>query len=155
MAKCRVSPQGDPNFLDSEIHLQPQKKLALEKHAVRIDAPKICHHAEAGYGDLNLTQFFLRKLPGYCFSLLNIDGLPHLKSLYEWPTRPDFFNQLKECPIEEATYLELQSMGTRLGLRNPYGLLIFYLTCDILGLQNLLFLSHLFVFKEFGLNILR
>ena len=155
---CEAYPHGDPSYPQSKLWLSETEKTCLccaEKYSVRTEARDVCHFSEKALGSVEYAPRFLSKLPQFPYKLLDL-GIPKLKAMKSWPSRESFQNALKDNEeITEQDYSRLKTDCANMGVTTGYGLLYYYLSCDLYGLANLLHASTKYLFKNFELNLLR
>ena len=156
--RCAFYPEGPPGaHPSSRIWLGERKDCpcCVNLSPILEEAPEVIDYADRMMGDSKHTELLLKKLQNFPYSILDED-LEELNKSTTFPSREKFVNQLqdgKEIDIE--SYQSLKEDCERANIADPMSLLITYQNVDVISLLLLLQFSYKFVFRHFGLNILR
>ena len=155
--RCEAFPDGFGPYPDVDLWLGESKQCAccVSKHSLKKDLSDVCHFAVHGLGDLKYAPKLLKKLNFFPYSMLHM-GTARLKAEASWPSKDSFKNSLRDNEeISDADYVSLKTDCFEMGVETGYSLLVLYLHCDLLGLINLLNVSTIYLYQNFGLNLLR
>ena len=156
---CQAFPKPPPNakYPETVIWLGGPKpcECCRELFCVSRDAREVTYFSERMLGDCRHSDILLQKLSHFPYHMLDL-GTEYLESSEEFPTVELFTNSLKDnAPIETAAYDQLKQNLAKIGVQDGMSMLVLYQSVDVISLLLLLQISTQFMFRTFGLNLLR